>query len=63
MIAESAGTKMYSPSTIKNIKRVTVSLVIALAIEAVPEEFWPVWMRLGNEWIIKHRVLMCQNHA
>jgi hypothetical protein len=60
---ESVGTKVYSPSITRNIKRVIVSLVTAAAIEAVPEEFWPAWMRLGNEWIIKHRVLTCQNHV
>jgi hypothetical protein len=45
-------------------RKVAVALMIAnLSIDAVPYEFWPVWSRPGNEWIIKHRVLTCQNHV
>jgi hypothetical protein len=45
-------------------RKVALALLIgSLCIDAVPLEFWPVWSREGNEWIIKHRVLTCQNYV
>ena len=31
--------------------------------EAIPEEIWPLWVRTGNEWLIKRRMMLFRNYT
>jgi hypothetical protein len=51
--AANVGIKMYSQLITRSIKTLTLSLLLVTAMmDSIPDKYWPVWARVGNDNII-----------
>jgi len=51
--AANVGIEMYSQLITRNIKTLTLSLLLVIVMmDGIPDKYWPVWARGGNDNII-----------
>ena len=64
MDAANVGIKMYSQSITRNIKTLTLSLLLVIVMmDGIPDKYWPVWARVGNDNIISRIKIFGERHV
>ena len=55
---------MYSQLITKNIKTSTLSLLMVIVMmDCIPDKYWPVWARPGNDNIISRIKIFGERHV